>query len=140
MRMSRVVKLVIVATLAVTAAGCGGGDGLLRTQGRVLKGGEPFIPEEGEYIQITFVPIPEKGKRAKYHYWADVDQTTGLFMPSGPDHKGMPAGTYRVAVELMKQKKDLLQGKFDEELSPFVFEIDSDTSEIVIDLDDPPTG
>ena len=137
--MSRFVKLGLAVAVAIAAAGCGG-DKLLRTQGRVLKGGEPFIPEEGEYIQITFVPIPEKGRRARNHYYADVDQTTGTFMPSGPNHKGMPAGIYRVAVELMKQKQDLLQGKFDEELSPFVFEIDADTGEIVIDLDDPPTS
>jgi len=137
--MKRVLNLACVVALGIAAAGCGG-DGLLRTQGRVLKGGEPFIPGEGEYIQITFVPIPEGGKRAKNHYWADVDQTTGTFMPAGAAHKGMPAGTYRVAVALMKQKKDLLKGKFDEELSPFVFEIDSSTGEIVIDLDDAPTG
>jgi hypothetical protein len=137
--MPRVVNLVFVVTLAIAAAGCGG-EGPLRPEGRLLKGGEPFIPEEGEYIQITFVPIPEKGKRPKNHYYADVDQTTGTFMPAGANHKGMPPGTYRVAVALMKQKKDLLKGKFDEELSPFVFEIDSGTGEIVIDLDEAPTG
>lgn len=138
--MRRVVNLVFVVTVAIAAAGCSGGDGLLRTQGRVLKGGEPFIPEEGEYIQIIFVPIPDGNKRARNHYYADVDQDTGTFMPSGPDHKGMPPGTYRVAVALMKQKKDLLKGKYDEELSPFVFEVDADTGEIVIDLADPPTS
>ena len=50
----------------------------------------------------------------------------------------MPPGKYRVAVELMKKKKDQFGGKFNEDKSPFVVEVDSKTPEIVIDLDNPP--
>ncbi len=47
----------------------------------------------------------------------------------------MPPGKYRVAVELMKKKKDQFGGKFDTIRSPFVFDVDGQTKEIVIDLD-----
>jgi hypothetical protein len=136
----RTILISIVFAAAFAASGCGKSDGLLRTQGRLLKGGEDFVPADGEYIQITFVPIPQDGKPAMDYYYADVDQDTGTFWPAGKTRKGMPPGTYRVAVELMKQKKDLFGGKFDAAKSPFVFDVDEDTAEIVIDLDEPPTA
>jgi hypothetical protein len=138
--MHRVVASVLVLAFLFTIVGCGKGDGKLRARGRLLKGGEEYIPEEDEYIQITFVPIPEDPRElAKDYYWADVDQDTGTFAAAGKDRKGLPPGRYRVAVELMKKKKDLLGGKYDPEKSPFVFDIDPDSEEIVIDLDEPPT-
>ena len=54
--------------------------------------------------------------------------------------KGMPPGKYRVAVEYKRNKRDVFQGKFDENRSPFGFEVDSRTAELVIDLDGPPKG
>jgi hypothetical protein len=123
--------------LVLLVGGCGKSE-KLRTQGRLLKGGDPYIPNEGEFIQITLVPMPEDGKPPDRHYYAGVDQDTGTFVPDGPDKLGMPAGRYRVVVELMKNKKDLLKGKYDQEFSPYIFEVDEDTEEIVIDLDKPP--
>src|SRR6266566_2333159 len=104
--MHRILTSALVLAFLFTFVGCGKGDGKLRTKGRLLKGGEEYVPEEDEFIQITFVPIPADGQPAKDYYWADVDQDTGTFAPAGKDRKGLPPGRYRVAVELMKQKKD----------------------------------
>jgi hypothetical protein len=135
MRLFLASALLIVLSLMLT--GCGN-DGLLRTQGKLLKGGEPFIPDEvdDEALQVTFVPILPDGKPPSSYYFAAVNQETGTFVPSGAMGKGMPPGKYRVAVELMRKKKDLLKGKFGLENSPFIFEVDANTSEIVIDLDE----
>jgi hypothetical protein len=124
------------AGLGLAAAGCGGN--LLQTQGRVLKGGQPLIPRDGEAVQVTFVPIAADGKPPVDFYYAEVDQATGTFRPAGKDKKGMPPGKYRVAVELKKNRKDVLNGRFGTEKSPFVFDVDATTREIVIDLDSPP--
>jgi hypothetical protein len=51
----------------------------------------------------------------------------------------MPPGKYRVAIELDRHRSDLLSGRFDAENSPFVFDVDAHTPEIVIDLDQPPS-
>ena len=136
--MYRLLTLALVLAMAMVATGCGKSDGKLRARGRLLKGGEEYIPGEDEYIQITFVPIPEDGKPAMDYYWAEVDQDTGTFAASGKDLKGLPPGKYRIAVELKKNKKDLLGGKYDPEKSPFVFDIEPDSEEIIIDLDEPP--
>ena len=125
------------AGLCCLAAGCGG-DGLLRTKGKLLKAGQPYIPQGGELIEITFVPIPSDGKPAGDYYYAAVDQAAGTFRPAGKNGRGMPPGKYRVAVELMNKKKDTLRGKFNPANTPFVFDVDDNTSEIVIDLDKPP--
>jgi hypothetical protein len=76
--------------------------------------------------------------RSNSLYCADVDQDTGTFVPDGAQKKGMPPGKYRVALQLKKKRVDLWNGRFDGENSPFVFDIDEDTEEIVIDLDDAP--
>src|SRR5437764_5616133 len=101
--------------------------------------GQPAAPpQEGESVRVTFVPILPGGKPPSDHYFAEFDPADATFRSAGKDKKGMPPGKYRVAVEYKKDKQDVFGGKFDENQSPFVFDIDSRTSEIVIDLDNPP--
>ena len=57
----------------------------------------------------------------------------------GADLTGIPRGKYRVAVTHERKKKDLFNGLYDVENTRYVFDIDSSTQEIVIDLDNPPT-
>lgn len=137
--MRRLLTLALVLSVMVVFGGCGSDEVKLRTKGRIVKGGEDFIPEEGEFLAITFVPIVEPGKFAMDYYFAEVDQEAGTFTAAGKDLKGLPEGKYRVAVELMRKKKDQFGGRFDPANSPFVFDIDTETEEIVIDLDQPPS-
>ena len=126
----------MAAGLCVLAAGCG--DGRLRTAGRVLRGGQPLLPKDGESVRVTFVPIPPDGQPPRDHYFAEFNPADATFRSAGKDKKGMPPGKYRVAVEFKRDKQDVFNGKFDENQSPFVFDIDSRTSNLVVDLDNPP--
>ena len=136
--MRRLVAGAGVAALCLLAAGCG--DGRLRTRGRLVMGGRPLVPKEGESVRVTFLPIRPGGKPSSDHYFAEFNRDNATFRSAGKDKKGMPPGKYRVAVEYKKDRKgpDLLRGRFDENRSPFVFDVDSRTPEIVIDLDHPP--
>jgi hypothetical protein len=135
----RIRDFVVFLGVAATAAGCGD-DGLIQPKGHAIKDGEILIPGEDEHIQVEFVPISLNGGPPDMQYWGGVDQKTGAFWPDGPFKKGMPPGKYRVSVALIKNKKDLLDGKFNPEISPFVFEIEDESEEIVLDLDNPPPG
>jgi hypothetical protein len=126
------------ALLCLLAAGCGG-DRKLQTRGRVMKGGQPLLPKEEESVRVTFVPILPDGKPPSDHYFAEFNPADGTFQSAGKDKKGMPPGKYRVAVEYKQKKRDVFGGKYDENRSPFVFDVDSQTPEIVIDLDHPPS-
>jgi hypothetical protein len=128
---------VAVAGLCLVVAGCG--ETKLRTKGRVVKNGQPLLPKEGESVRVTFVPILPDGTPPSDHYFAEYNPEDGTFQAAGKDKKGMPPGKYRVAVEYAKNKKDMLNGKFDENRSPYVFDVDAKTAEIVIDLDKPPS-
>jgi hypothetical protein len=134
----RVVALAVVTAGFVLTAGCG--DGRLQTQGRLVKDGQPLIPKDGEAVRVTFVPILPDGKPPRDHYHAVFNPADGTFQSAGKDRKGMPPGKYRVAVEYKKNRQDVFAGKFDENKSPFVFDVDVGTKEIVIDLDQPPKG
>lgn len=135
--MARFIMSLFVLAIALAGSGCGKG-GLHRTQGRVTKGGEDFVPAEGENLQIGLMQILPDGKPPKNYYYASVDQETGTFTAAGPQLQGVPAGKYLVTVELMKQKKDQFGGRFDADRSPFKVEITGDDDEIVIDLDTAP--
>lgn len=126
----------VVAVLCLLFAGCG--DGRLRTKGRLMKGGQPLVPKEDEKIRVTFVPLLPDGKPPADYYHAEFNRTDATFQSAGKDKKGMPPGKYRVAVEFKQKNRDAFGGKFDEGRSPFVFDVDSGTPEIVIDLDNPP--
>jgi hypothetical protein len=127
----------LAAGLCLLAAGCGG-DGKLRTRGRVMKGGQPLLPKEGETVRVTFVPLLPDGKPPADHYHAEFNRDDATFQSAGKDKKGMPPGKYRVAVEYKRQRRDVFAGRFDEDRSPFVFDVDPQTPEIVVDLDRPP--
>ena len=127
----------VAAGFCLLAAGCGG-DGKLRTRGRVMKAGQPLLPKDNESVRVTFVPILPDGKPPADHYFAEFNPADATFRSAGKDKKGMPPGKYRVAVEYKSQRRDVLGGAFDENHSPFVFDVDSRTPEIVIDLDQPP--
>src|SRR5262249_16218468 len=124
----------LIGLCCVVLLGCGG-DGRLTTRGRIVKGGSPFTVPEAERVRVTFFPVTPDGKPPLNTYIATYNRADGSFRASGPDGKGIPPGKYRIAVEHERKKKDLFKGAFDGDRSPFVFEIDSGTKEIVIDLD-----
>jgi hypothetical protein len=118
------------------AAGCNG-PVLLKTKGRLLKNGAPVIPHEGELVHVIFVPVTEGDQRARDYFAAEFHAADGTFQVAGKDGRGMPPGKYRVWVEVLKNKRDLLKGAFDEEHTPFVRDVDTKTDEVILDLDKP---
>ena len=119
---------------ALVLTGCSG-DGLLKTKGRVVKGGAPITLKEGEDLGIFFYPLNGDGKLGTTVYPAFFNAADSTFHVTGSDRRGMPPGKYRVAVELKLNKRDQFKGAYDMNHSPFVFDVDANTKEIVIDLD-----
>jgi hypothetical protein len=122
--------------LAALAAGCGG-PARYQTKVRLVKNGEPFRPAEGELVRVMFVPVPEGGGRAEDFYVAEPEGTDGVYRAAGKDRKGLPPGKYRVSVELLRRKKDVLNGAFDAEQSPVVRDVPGAGDEITVDLAKP---
>jgi hypothetical protein len=118
---------------ALILSGCGG-DGKFKARGRIVKGGVPFTVPQEEYVRVTFYPIVPEGQRALNTYVAAYSHADGSFEVVGGDGRGLPPGKYRVAVEHERKRKDLFRGAYDAERSPFVFDVDSSSEEIVIDL------
>jgi hypothetical protein len=114
---------------------CGCGDGLMKPRGRLVKNGESFQLGEAEGMRIVFSPIDTTG--TTYEQYPAVFNKDGTFQVVGKDGKGMPAGKYRISLEHLKKKKDLLKGAFAGGKSPIVREVTSSSQEIVIDLDHP---
>ena len=119
---------------ALVLTGCSG-DGMLKTKGRVVKGGAPITLKEGEDLGIFFYPLNGDGKLGTTVYPAFFNAADSTFHVTGSDRRGMPPGKYRVAVELKLNKRDQFKGAYDMNHSPFVFDVDVSTKEIVIDLD-----
>ncbi len=134
--MRRSVLTVVVPLLAVLVLGCGG-DSRLRTKGQVVKDGAPYSVEENDIVRVTFVPLPEEGGRVLDWHVATFNKTDGTFVASGKDGKGVPPGKYRIAVEHLHSRKDMLNGAFGPENSPFVREVKSSADNLTLDLAKP---
>jgi hypothetical protein len=126
----------LTATLCLCLlSGCGGA-GRLNARGRIVKGGTPFTVPDTEYVRVTFFPVTADGKPPKNTYAATYNGADGTFRAVGPDGKGVPPGKYRIAVAHEgKRRNDLFRGAYDGDRSPFVFDVDARSGEIVIDLD-----
>jgi hypothetical protein len=132
--MRNAVLWLLAIAIGVQLPGCSKGPKLLRGKGQVVKDGEDFVPDDEENLQVALVPIQDDNSPAKNFYYAEVDQSSGRFFAAGADKKGVPPGSYRVLVELKKDKKDLLKGKFFNMQSPFIFEIDDNSEPMVVDI------
>jgi hypothetical protein len=127
--------VVAVVAVGLLVSGCGD-SGKLQTRGKVLKGGQPFSVPEDEYVRLTFIPVVEKGKHAEDLYVAEFNRADGTFKVAGKDLKGMPPGRYKIVLEHLKNRKDLLKGVFAQEsTTPFACEVRSASDEVTIDLD-----
>jgi hypothetical protein len=122
----------------LVVSGCGG-NGRLNVKGRVLKNGAAFKTVEPDFVRVIFFPVTTDGRPPKNTYLANFDKDDGTFEAVGPDGGGVPPGKYRISVELNRKRKDMLKGAFDGDHSPFVFDVDAGTKELVLDLDKPPT-
>ena len=131
----RILKGLLAAALCLAlASGCGGAT-RLNTKGRIVKGGGPFTVPQGEYVRVIFFPVTADGKPPQNTYIATYNGADGTFRAVGPDGKGIPPGKYRIALEHVRKKQDLFNGNYDGNKSPFVFDVNSSTGELLIDLD-----
>jgi hypothetical protein len=123
-----------ISLVALFALGCGR-SGFINAKGRIMKGGQPFLTEPGEGFRISFVPMEPLDDSHYDSYAAVYDPADGSFRVVGKDGQGLPRGNYRIGLQLMKQKEDLLGNQLTANKSPFTCEVVSSSSEVVIDLD-----
>jgi hypothetical protein len=123
----------LVFVAALLAGGCAG-TGKLATRGVVLKDGSPLKIGQDDIVRILLVPLPDDGSKPKDCYVAQFYPDNSTFVVKGKDGEGMPPGKYRVAVEQLQGRKDVLKGAFGYDNSPFVCTIGSANDEITVDV------
>jgi hypothetical protein len=120
--------------VGVLSLGCGD-SAHINARGRVVKRGQPYLLPEGQGLRIFFVPLDSKTGSHFDSFAADYDPENGTFEVKGKDGRGLPAGKYRVDLQLMKSKEDLLNGGLLGKNSPFILQVASAGDDLVIDLD-----
>jgi len=127
-------RLLPCLLMPLLSLGCGGSS-LIKAKGHITKGGQPYVAEEGQGLRIFFVPLePASGSRHD-SFAAEYHPDDGTFQVLGKDGNGLPRGKYRVSLQLMKSKEDLLAGKLLGKQSPFTCEVTGAGDDLVIDLD-----
>ncbi len=122
---------IFVALICLWATGCS--SGMLKPEGRLLKKGAPFVVGEGEVVHVTFFPDEEQPEHDPYP--ARINNADGTFQVLGNDGKGLPPGKYRASVQIIKNRKDTLNGAYGRTRSPFKIDLTPETREITLDLD-----
>ena len=120
--------------MCVALVGCDG-SGRLNTKGRLVKGGQAYTVPAEDHVRVTFYQLTPDGTTGKNSYIAAFNNADGTFKAVGPDGNGIPPGRYRVCVEHLRKRSDVFRGAYNNDATPFVFDIDSKTGELVIDLD-----
>lgn len=145
----RVVRIAVVLAVGVALAGCGGG-GPRRVivKGRVLEGGKALELKGDEFkagavgVEVTFYPLDAAGKvdQSKQSYGTRVRED-GSFVLDGELGKGIPVGKYKAALAFRdvmyrspKGQGDRWEGKFALDKSPFTFDVQDASKEIVIEI------
>lgn len=131
MRFTKTLALLLL--LAMLSAGCGG-NGKLQTRGQVVRGGQPLTLPQGEYIRLIFIPILADA-RPRDTYVAEYDRRDATFRVAGKDLKGMPPGKYKIMVEHLRRRDDLLKGAYAEDRTPFECEVRSSSDFVTVDMD-----
>ena len=127
-------RLLLPLLMGMLAIGCGDSSHI-KAKGRLVKGGQPYLAPEGTGFRVFFVPLEAPKGNQFDSFAAEYNPETGSFLVKGKDGKGLPPGKYRVDLQLMKSKEDLLNGKLMGKKSPYIMEVTSSADDLVIDLD-----
>lgn len=136
--------LVVLVTIgamaaAIASSGCGkSGPKTVRVTGRVLLKGQPLAvaPTEAQLgaVQLRFIELGADGSPSGPSYSANA-KPDGSFNVLGIGGRGLPPGKYRIAVyQYDPYPEDKLGGRFSDERSPIVRQIEADTDLGAIDL------
>jgi hypothetical protein len=127
-------RLLILVVIGLFPLGCGDSS-RINAKGRIVKGGQPYLAPEGTGFRVFFVPLDAPEGKHFDSFAAEYNPENGSFLVQGKDGKGLPSGKYRVDLQLMKSKEDLLGGKLLGKKSPYVVEVTGNRDDLVIDLD-----
>jgi hypothetical protein len=130
----RISPLLLIGLTGLLSLGCSGSH--IKPKGHIVKGGQPFLAPEGSGFRVFFVPLEASGGNHYDSFAAAYDPSDGSFQVQGKDGNGMPPGKYRVDLQLMQSKEDLLGGRLLGKKSPYVFEVKSSSDNLIIDLDE----
>jgi hypothetical protein len=160
MRRAILTALAVLAPI-LACTGCGSSNAIPVT-GKLLKGGVPYTPPEGQKLAITLYAMDVKdaqGKslRGNEPFQAMFNPKDSTFSVPGPEGYGVPAGKYRIAVsqtlkgDALKREEvaarknrkavvdrdtDMLKNQFSAENSPIVRVVEA-SGNLTIDLDKP---
>jgi hypothetical protein len=131
----RAVTVVVGCGLVLPLVGCSGGSGVA-VEGKVLVNGQPYKVADAEQLQITFLGTGADGKGISAS--ANYDASTSSLTVSGPTGKGIPPGSYKIAVSSSTygpKQTDRLRGMFEADRTPLAYNVTTDpVQNIVIDL------
>ncbi len=147
--LQHVIRIAVVLAICGVLAGCGErGPRRVIVKGRVVEGGKPLQLAGDQFkagavqVEVTFYPLDSAGNvdQSKRAYQASLRED-GSFVQDGETGKGIPVGKYKVALayrDMMYRtptgQGDRWEGKFSLAKTPFTFDIQDASQEIVIDI------
>jgi hypothetical protein len=92
----------------LAATGCTSGPKMTLVKGKLLYKGSPLKVDPKAGVQISFIPIVERGEAYSTYPASPPKREDMSFEVRGPQGKGIPPGKYRVAVNLLSAKDPLV--------------------------------
>jgi hypothetical protein len=86
----------MLAFAAFLFLGCGAGT--VKVEGNLVKDGQPYTPQAGENVSLSFNGKNAEGEPMAYP--AAINASNGSFVVKAPDGGGVPPGTYKVHMSI----------------------------------------
>jgi hypothetical protein len=125
----------LAVLLILVVPGCG--SGRVKARGRLVSNGQPYHVDERDIVRIVFIPVGGAADLKAGGFMGEFDRKDGTFQVNGTDGRGMSPGRYRIALQVLRKRKDLLEGAFNAERSPFLRDVTPAGGDIVLDLSNP---
>ncbi len=93
-RSSQILGFVVVLA-ALLSSGCGDGTKMVKVEGKVVKGAEPFTVSDGQMLNLSF---SGKGPKGEAVYAAEVNPDGSFIVNKAGG--GVPPGKYKIHINL----------------------------------------
>jgi len=134
--MRALTTLACCLTLCLLFTACASEEKLVKVNGKLKEGEQPFKMDPNGSISVSFVPIVAEGTHFST-YPATVERTDMSFVVPGRKGKGIPPGKYRVAIQLRtpeaSEKINEQNQRLSKQHSPIMVEVNDETP-LIIDV------
>lgn len=132
--------MILCSLALLTLNGCSSGVRYVKAKGQLMQGGSPLKVDAKAGISVLFTSVPPEGEKVTAYPAAPLNRDDMTFDVPGKEGSGIPAGKYRISVEIKSLAPTAEMARINQTFSRTATKIErevKDQTPIVLDLSKP---